>query len=52
MSKKPKSIIECFKLAEGITSRKKAQKLLKRYNKLLNKSNDLRKNTTEDSTQR
>ena len=46
--KKPKSLLECYKLAEGITSRKKAQKLLKRFNKLQHKQDDLRKDTSKD----
>ena len=44
---KPKSLLECYKLAEGITSRKKAQKLIKRFNKLQDKEHDLRKNSEE-----
>ena len=32
--KKPKTLIEAFKLAEGCTTRKKAKKILKSYKKL------------------
>ena len=39
--KKPQTIVEAFKIAEGVTSRKQAKKLLKRYKKLLKKQNDL-----------
>ena len=45
--KKPQTIQECFTLAEGVISRKKARKLIKRFNKLQDKLNDLRKDSEE-----
>lgn len=39
--KKPQNILEAFKLAEGVITRKQAKKLLKRYKKLLKKQHDL-----------
>ena len=46
--KKPKSMIECYTLAEGCKSRKKAKKLLKRFDKLQHKQDDLRKIADKD----
>tara|TARA_B100000073_G_scaffold299862_1_gene265934 strand:+ start:253 stop:441 length:189 start_codon:yes stop_codon:yes gene_type:complete len=49
MKKKPQSIYEAFMIAERVTSRKQAKKLLKRFKKLQRKHNDLQQERLQTS---
>ena len=49
---KPKNLVHAFELAENVTTRKQARKLLKRTKKLLKKDALLKERTQESLPQR